>query len=84
VSEPHHALILDFVEWVCERPRPYAEALDAWRTSCPRLPVWEDAFDGGYLARTHDADGMPIIAVTPAGRRLLLEHGRLQASEGRR
>ena len=41
-------LILDFLEWVAARPRPYAEVMDAWRTSCPRLTVWEDADMANY------------------------------------
>jgi len=38
-------LILDLVEWVARKKRTYRETMDAWRTSCPRLPVWEDATD---------------------------------------
>jgi len=38
-------LVLDFVEWIAKEPRAYADVLDAWRTSCPRLTVWEDAID---------------------------------------
>jgi hypothetical protein len=41
------ALILDLLEWVTRRDRTYEEVMDAWRTSCPRLPVWEDANDRG-------------------------------------
>ena len=44
------SLVLDLVAFVAERPRPYAEVLDAWRTSCPRLTVWEDAVEGGLVA----------------------------------
>ena len=35
--------IRDLVEWVAKEPRPYSEVMAAWRTSCPRLTVWEDA-----------------------------------------
>ena len=45
VSPPAEALVRQLVAWVAERPRTYGEAMDAWRTSCPRLPVWEDAVD---------------------------------------
>ena len=31
------------LEWIGERPREYAEVMEAWRTSCPRLSIWEDA-----------------------------------------
>ena len=44
-------LILDLVEWVGQRERTYQETMDAWRTSCPRLPVWEDACDRGFVER---------------------------------
>lgn len=50
MSETLRPLILDLVAFVAERPRPYAEVLDAWRTSCPRLTVWEDAVEGGLVA----------------------------------
>ena len=41
-------LILDLLEWMGPNPRPYGEVIEAWRTSCPRLPVWEDANDRGF------------------------------------
>ena len=43
MSETVDALVLDLLEWIGPTPRPYDEVLDAWRTSCPRLPVWEEA-----------------------------------------
>lgn len=65
------ALVLDLVEWVAAAPRSYGEVMDAWRTSCPRLPVWEDAVDNGLLAREHrDGEGT-VVSVTPAGRAFL-------------
>ena len=36
-------IMIQFLSWVADRPRNYAETMDAWRTSCPRLSVWEDA-----------------------------------------
>jgi hypothetical protein len=64
------ALVLDLVEWVAREPRSYAEVMDAWRTSCPRLAVWEEAVDRGLLVREAAATGV-IVKATPAGRRLL-------------
>jgi len=49
------SLILDLLEWLVERPRLYEEVMDAWRTSCPRLPVWEDANDRGLVAKEYEA-----------------------------
>lgn len=76
MSERLDPLILDLVEWVAREPRAYADVMDAWRTSCPRLTVWEDAVDRGFVARER-ADGAAIsVVVTPAGRQFLTDHGR--------
>jgi len=45
------ALILDLLEWVTQRDRTYEEVMEAWRTSCPRLPVWEEANEPGLVTR---------------------------------
>jgi hypothetical protein len=64
-------LVLDFVEWIAREPRPYAEALDAWRTSCPRLTVWEDAAERGYVERRiFEGQGVCLTA-TEAGQKFL-------------
>jgi D-3-phosphoglycerate dehydrogenase len=44
------ALLLDLLEWLAQGDRTYEEVMDAWRTSCPKLPVWEDANDRGLVA----------------------------------
>jgi hypothetical protein len=49
MGEAPVALVLDLLEWLAAAPRPYADVMAAWRTSCPRLPVWEDAVDGGLV-----------------------------------
>ena len=67
VVEP---LILDLLEWLAERERTYEEVMAAWRTSCPRLPVWEDANDRGLVMRA-EAKGRGIVAVTSQGFALL-------------
>jgi hypothetical protein len=61
-------LVIDLVRWVAARSRTYRETMDAWRTSCPRLPVWEDALESGFLevARAEGGDEL-TVAVTPAG-----------------
>jgi DNA-binding PadR family transcriptional regulator len=65
-------LILDLLEWVGRRERTYQETMEAWRTSCPRLPVWEDATDRG-LVETEHASGRSIVRVTPSGLAFLRE-----------
>lgn len=69
-------LILDLLEWIGREPRSYAHVIDAWRTSCPRLTVWEDAMDRGFATREHARGREVMITLTPAGRDFLREHGR--------
>lgn len=52
-DEPLRHLTLQFLQWVEDSPRTYGEVIDAWRTSCPRLPVWETALEEGYVSRGH-------------------------------
>jgi len=70
-------LILDLVEWCSKERRPYAEVIEAWRTSCPRLTVWEDAVDRGFLSREPAEGRGVLVTVTPLGRRFLQENGRI-------
>jgi hypothetical protein len=80
MTETHEPLILDLVAWVAERPRPYAEVMDAWRTSCPRLPVWEDAVDRGLVRRIARHGSGPVVEATAAGLAKLCAAGRLPRS----
>jgi D-3-phosphoglycerate dehydrogenase len=66
-------LILDLLEWVDKQDRSYEEVMDAWRTSCPKLPVWEDATDRGLVALDM-AHGRDFVRLTPAGRAFLDQH----------
>jgi hypothetical protein len=56
-------LICDLLTWIAVEPRPYAEVIEVWRTSCPRLPVWEEANERGYISRRRGA----LICLSPAG-----------------
>jgi hypothetical protein len=67
VSQTVDSLILDLLDWIGPGERPYAETMDAWRTSCPRLPVWEDATDLGFIERRRRPGSPAIVAVTAAG-----------------
>ena len=70
------ALVTQLLTWVAERPRTYREAMDAWRTSCPRLPVWEDAVDGGLIVLTKGSGAMgeQAVELTALGRSFLAGH----------
>ncbi len=76
MAEEHEPLILDLVEWIAAQPRPYSEVMEAWRTSCPRLPVWEDAVDRGLVERRQDGASDPLVSVTAVGRDYLKRNGR--------
>jgi hypothetical protein len=69
-------LILDLVEWVAREPRPYTELIDAWRTSCPRLTVWEDAVDRGLVRREGVRLSDTTVHVTEQGLAFLSANGR--------
>ncbi|MGD0909105.1 MAG: hypothetical protein ABSA96_16105 [Candidatus Acidiferrales bacterium] len=81
VEAPLESLILDLLEWLAIRSRSYDEVMNAWRTSCPRLPVWEDANDRGLLAVDH-VNGGSIVRITPAGLALLEQRRRSQSPMG--
>jgi D-3-phosphoglycerate dehydrogenase len=69
------ALILDLLEFVAGDERSYVDVMEAWRTSCPRLPVWEEANERNLIARVR-VDGVARVRITPAGLALLKEGGR--------
>ncbi|MEO8752554.1 MAG: hypothetical protein ABI624_07745 [Casimicrobiaceae bacterium] len=71
MTDPVDALILDLLDWIGPRPRPYAEVIEAWRTSCPRLPVWEEANARGFLDRAHVRGSEVVVAVSPQGKAFL-------------
>jgi len=77
MSQAPDPLVLDFVEWIAREPRAYAEVVGTWKTSCPRLTIWEDAADRGLVARETIAGFGLIVTVTEAGKKLLRAHGRV-------
>jgi hypothetical protein len=76
MSDPIEDLILDLLEWIAPRPRPYAEVIETWRTSCPRLPVWEEAHARGFLTREHLEGIGAAVSVSVAGREFLASRRR--------
>ena len=77
MTDPTNALVLDLVEWIAQRPRPYDDVMEAWRSSCPRLTIWEDALDRGLVAHEQVVGADAVVNVTARGRIFLKEHGRL-------
>jgi hypothetical protein len=65
-------LMLELLEWVALRPRTYDEAMEVWRSSCPRHPVWDDAQIEGLIQITLDAETRGRrVCLTPRGRAML-------------
>jgi hypothetical protein len=67
-------LILDLLEWIARAPRSHADLLDAWRTSCPRLTVWEDCTERGFATRVHMPGQGASVQVTDTGLAFLQAH----------
>lgn len=63
-------LVLELLAWVADRPRTYGETMDAWRSSCPREPAWENATDAG-LIEVVGAGAGASVRLTAAGRTAL-------------
>ena len=72
MSETVEALLCDMLAWIARDARPYGEVMEAWRTSCPRLPVWEDAIERGCVEQAR-IGGVALVRVTPAGRAFLAQ-----------
>jgi len=60
-------LVVDLLEWLDAGPRRYDEVLESWRTSCPRLPVWETAVQRGYVVRHQVPGEGQVISLSPGG-----------------
>ena len=71
VNDTPDALVSDLVEWLAKTPRSRAEVFEAWRTSCPRLSIIEDALEAGWIERTREGSFVPTaqgraLVATPA------------------
>ena len=73
------SLVLDFLEWIADSPRTYEEAIDVWRTSCPRLTIWEDAVDANLIIRARDETNGSMVALSAQGAAFLGEERRTMA-----
>jgi hypothetical protein len=76
MAEPTDPLVLDLVEWIAHEPRLYSEVIETWRTSCPRLTIWEDAVDRGYVTRESVAGIGVRVAITEGGEKFLRDNAR--------
>ena len=75
MSDTVEALIADLLEYLAGHERTYADVIDAWHTSCPKLPVWEEANDRGLVTRVR-ANGHAVVRITTAGTAFLEQRRR--------
>jgi hypothetical protein len=72
MTQPTLALQRDLLMWLADHPRTYAEIMEAWRSTCPRLTIWEDALLAGLVeVRRGGTMAESSVVLTPAGRALL-------------
>lgn len=73
MSDIIEPLLIDMLEWIAKEDRAYIEVMEAWRTSCPRLPVWEEANTRGLVTRRVER-GAAIVGISAKGRAFLETH----------
>ena len=74
MPESASLLLIQFLDWVSSRRRTYAETMDAWRSTCPRLSVWEDAFTGELIQIENNIENgteQAEVKLTARGRAIL-------------
>ena len=57
---------LELLTWITARDRTYADVVEAWKSNCPRLAVWDDAVTAGLVTARRDR-----VALTARGRAAL-------------
>jgi hypothetical protein len=57
MQNPADVLPDQFLAWIADGGRSYGEVMDAWRTSCPRLSIWEDALGDGLVQSANRPGG---------------------------
>jgi hypothetical protein len=71
MSDQPSLIMIQFLTWVADRPRNYAQTMEAWRSSCPRLSVWEDAIIEGLIRI--DSNANRNVRLTPRGSAVLAQ-----------
>ena len=64
-------IMIQFLQWVADRPRRREDVMEAWRSSCPRFPVWEDARAEGLVRQCGSETGERRVELTERGRTAL-------------
>lgn len=64
-------IMIQFLQWIADRPRSREDVMEAWRSSCPRFPVWEDARADGLIRQYGGDRGEHRVELTDRGRAAL-------------
>ena len=73
----NESLIADLLKWISPQPRPHSEVMEVWRTTCPRLTVWEDTKDAGFLKLERPSPSSEaVVCITERGTQFLRSQGR--------
>jgi hypothetical protein len=62
-------LTVQFLRWLADRPRTYADVMEAWRSSCPRISVWEGSFIAGLVR--YEGGPSRVVSLMTEGRAIL-------------
>ena len=60
-------IMIQFLQWVADRPRCREDVMAAWQSSCPRFPVWEDARAEGLVRQCGGERGEHRVELTERG-----------------
>ena len=73
-----NAPTLQLLSWIDERPRSYAETMEAWRSTCPRLSIWEYALGDDLVRLENGAGGLSAcrVVLTAQGRAIVMQASR--------
>lgn len=81
MKDPAALLTLQFLSWLASRPRSYGEVKDAWRSTCPRLTIWEDAVESGLIEFQNGGERLSdrsAVTLTERGHALLASEAAAQ------
>lgn len=80
-AENLEPLIRDLLQWVAREPRDYKDVMEAWKSHCPRLMIWEDAVDRGLVQRNYDKNNRCTVQITKAGENFLVNQNQFSKSK---
>jgi hypothetical protein len=60
----------ELLAWIAQEPRTYPQAIELWKTQCPRHSLWEDAVSDG-LVRVVRNGSLSHVELTVAGEEAL-------------